>query len=459
VDNSDLAKEFLDYIYERSGLFSSSGGANPTFNFPHRSLQEYLAGCHMMKMRGNTKTYLQRAAEGSYWSEAALLGAEDVVDNPSISLNEVFNLLYGLCPQKQPPKNEQWERALLWAGQISVKINRKQLENDAKSLDTTKNFLRDLTKRTSKIFESSKFLSPRECAEAGITLAKLGDPRFDPDRFFLPKEPMLGFVHIPADDFLMGTKEEDIPKLVEKFGGEEDLYKDETPQHPVPVESFYIARYPVTVAQFKKFVEDKKDYTPSNTDSLRGVDNHPVRYVSWYDAMEYCKWLTEKLKEIAPNFKGEENADFWRGIESGKYIVTLPSEAEWEYAARGKQGRNFPWEANEIKPEYANYAATNINTASTVGMFLLGKTPEGLYDMAGNVWEWTRSNYKEYPYKKDDGREDTSADKNVARVLRGGAYYDNERRVRCASRNDFYPHYWSLNFGFRVVCVVSPISL
>jgi formylglycine-generating enzyme required for sulfatase activity len=285
----------------------------------------------------------------------------------------------------------------------------------------------------------------------------------------LPKEPLFGFVHIPAGDFLMGTREEDIKGLIEKFGGEENTYKKETPQHKITLPDYYMARYPVTTAQFKAFVEES-GHKPTDTDSLRGLPTRPAVYVTWYDAVAYCKWLDEKLKAAAPNRKGSNEAEenFWRGLEIGRLTVALPSEAEWEKAARGGlpsplrggaggEVRNFPW-GEDVNLDKVNGNMV-IGRTSAVGAFPLGKSPYDLQDMSGNVWEWTRSNYKNYEYDPKDGRENMEAEKNVARVLRGGAFDDVGASLRCAYRYWSNPYNWDDLIGFRcVVCASFPIS-
>ncbi len=164
--------------------------------------------------------------------------------------------------------------------------------------------------------------------------------------------------------------------------------------------------------------------------SPQGAAHHPVVYVSWHDALAYCNWLTARLREwsgtpepLATLLRTED----WR--------VILPSEAEWEKAARGTDGRAYPW-GNEPDPNRANYNETGINTTSAVGCFPHGASPYGVEELSGNVWEWTRSLEGDYPYPVRRAgrakREDLQASEDESRVLRGGAFWDVPQGVRCA---------------------------
>jgi formylglycine-generating enzyme required for sulfatase activity len=226
----------------------------------------------------------------------------------------------------------------------------------------------------------------------------------------------------------------------------------------VELSPYYIARYPVTVAQFRAFVEDS-GFQPGDADSLRGVDNHPVVWVRWQEALVYCDWLTQRLRE----WKGtpEPLATLLR--EEG-WVVTLPSEAEWEKAARGSEDRRrYPW-GSDPDPNRANYTDTDIGSTSAVGCFPSGASPYGVEDLSGNVWEWTRSlwgtGFSEpdfgYPYDFEDGREDLEAGDDVRRVLRGGAFLHDTWYVRCAYRSGYSPNLRYGHRGFRVVA--SPSS-
>ena len=405
----------------------------------------------MIGKRERGREFYNHAAEGDFWSLAAIMGAEELFYNRGMK-DELLDLAYWLCPPSHP-QNEQDERSLLWSGQIANIVGSEIIQRDTGNPAGSggSEYLKRLIPRTANLLESK--LPPRERAEAGDTLARLGDPRFDADHWHLPKESLHGFVHIPAGEFLMGTKKSDIKGLIEKFGGDKEYYERETEQHPVTLPDYYINRYPVTVAQFKAFVDDS-EYKPNDNDSLRGVPNHPVVYVTWFDAMKYCQWLNVKLKEQAKNTRAENHIEkpFWEGLATEKLIVTLPSEAEWEKAARDNQdARVFPW-GNDFDQDKANNNSVIGNT-STVGCFPKGKSLYEVQDMSGNVWEWTRSEYKNYLFNPKEKLE-KAKDTNILRVLRGGAFSNFEWLVRCAYRLNNDPANRYNNIGFRVV--VSP---
>jgi formylglycine-generating enzyme required for sulfatase activity len=259
-------------------------------------------------------------------------------------------------------------------------------------------------------------------------LARIGDPRFrGKEEWHLPADERLGFVKIPAGTFSMGDRKE---------------------KHHVELPEYFIGRFPVTVDQFRAFVDDS-GHRLFDDKCLAGAGNHPVAYVNWFDALAYCDWLTGRLRGWADAPEGL--VALLRKPRGKAWRVALPSEAEWERAARGAVGRTFPWGEEPAGPERANYDKTGIGGTSAVGCFASGRSPCGCLDMAGNVWEWTRSLDKKYPYDSADGREDLK-DKKGKRVLRGGAFDLVELALRCAFRSgnngpdDAYGYY-----GFRVV--------
>jgi len=237
---------------------------------------------------------------------------------------------------------------------------------------------------------------------------------------------------------------------------------------------YYVARYPVTHAQYWAFVQATGHKPPTaDIDAERPYEwrggrpspqllNHPVVLVTWYDAVEYCKWLTKRLRgwEGTP----EPLATLLR-VGTLPWQVRLPTEAEREKAARGTEGRLFPW-GDRPDPDRANYADTGIGTTSAVGCFPGGASLYGVEDLSGNVWEWTHSLWGtdfetpdfKYPYDPVDGREDESAGSDVLRVLRGGAFLNGGRFIRCASRLRRYPDLGVRRYGFRVVVAPNFIS-
>ena len=323
------------------------------------------------------------------------------------------------------------------AGAAVLELERPQPEVRRRQADRLLAALTDLTLKA----------SPVTRARAGDTLARLGDSRFNADRWGLPDEPLLGFVEIPEGPFLMGSDKR----------RDKDSIDREWPQHEVFLPTYYMARYPITVDQFRAFVNDS-GYTPRDEDSLRGVSTHPVVNVAWYNALAYCEWLTNKLQAIANQRIGEsanqrEQLTFWHGLRDGTLHVTLPSEAEWEKAGRDADGRIFPW-GNEFDRDKAN-ADLNVGRTSAVGCFPNGKSPYGMLDMSGNVWEWTRSLWgQDYPHRSGKDREDLQAPREVRRVLRGGAFVGYRGYARCAYRSWGDPDVRYGGVGCRLV--VSP---
>ena len=238
-----------------------------------------------------------------------------------------------------------------------------------------------------------------------------------------PDDPLLGqpMVWVPPGPFLMGSDK----------GRDPRASADELPQHEVTLPGYWIGRYPVTVAQFRAFVE-ASGHRPAKPGSLKGPDDHPVVQVTWNEALAFCRWLGERA-----------------GLP-----VTLPSEAEWEKAARGTDGRIYPW-GDEPPDEGRCNFGSNVGGATPVGRYSpQGDSPYGCADMAGNVWEWTRSRYRGYPYDPGDGREDLEAGQGVLRVLRGGEFFSEAWSVRCAFRVRGLTGYRGGDCGFRL-CVVS----
>ncbi|GAB4546603.1 MAG: hypothetical protein Fur002_21850 [Anaerolineales bacterium] len=207
----------------------------------------------------------------------------------------------------------------------------------------------------------------------------------------------------------------------------------EQPQHTVELSEYFIGKYPVTNREYQAFVRDAKYKPPSGWEGDQfpaEKGGHPVVNVSWEDASAYCKWLSEKTKK---NYR-------------------LPTEAEWEKAARGEDGRIYPW-GNAFDPKKANTAETKIGDTTDVGKFSpQGDSPYGCADMAGNVWEWCNDwfNGNEYKGGVDKVTKDPQGAQNgKSRVLRGGSWYSSDDYVRSANRGDYPPDVIYYSVGFR----------
>jgi formylglycine-generating enzyme required for sulfatase activity len=199
---------------------------------------------------------------------------------------------------------------------------------------------------------------------------------------------------------------------------------EEGPRHTVDVDAFALTATPVTNGQYAAFVRSTGHPAPIDWDEGAPPtrERHPVTHVDWHDAVAFCDWAGGRL----------------------------PTEAEWEKAARGTDGRLYPW-GDEQPDESRAHAFHGLKhgTTAPVGAAPGGASPYGLLDMAGNVWEWVLSAYRPYPYKADEGREDPASDES--RVLRGGSYASfTHGHVRCARRSASRPGRRSAHIGFRV---------
>ncbi|HEC36294.1 MAG TPA: NACHT domain-containing protein, partial [Anaerolineae bacterium] len=199
----------------------------------------------------------------------------------------------------------------------------------------------------------------------------------------------------------------------------------------------------------KIYAERPRDRPAFWDDERYNNPAQPVVGVTWFEAVAYCHWLREQLKVSGYRFQ------IWRdgqpetlNLEPETLTVRLPTEAEWEKAARMNRGWIYPW-GNRWDAGRANTWEGHVLHPTPVGVYPRGATPEGVHDLAGNVWEWTSSLYRPYPYRADDGREDPEA--GGPRVVRGGSWGDLRWYARCASRDGNFLDYFGGGLGFRVV--------
>ncbi len=311
-------------------------------------------------------------------------------------------------------------------------------------------WLEGLRQRLAGLLASTQ-LPATERALAGSNLARLGDPRFDPDVWYLPADPVLGFLALPAARYPLGREPQHDPHAT--------AYQ--RPKHTVDLPPFWIARWPVTVAQLRAFVE-MAGFELGNINALTGIANQPTVWVSWDEAMAFCDWLTDRLHELAP-LRAEAAVDpesrrFWQQIAANELRAALPTEIQWEAAARGPDARLYPWGEASPDDETANFAQS-IGSPSTVGIYPRGRGPFGTEDQAGNVAEWCADVWdgNAYPLKPETSASESYESQNGPRerAVRGGSWWDGPIHLRAASRFGWSAGYRSWFRGFRV-CISAP---
>jgi formylglycine-generating enzyme required for sulfatase activity len=242
-------------------------------------------------------------------------------------------------------------------------------------------------------------------------------------------------VYVPAGEFIMGSDDSEAKRTIE--GGR--AYP-EIPVNTVYLDGYWIDKYEVSNGQYALCVAAGSCQAPFNFASEThyhyyddpAFANYPVMWINWFMAKSYCEWADRRL----------------------------PTEAEWEKASRGTDGRKYPWGNEPISGERANFCDINCERTiangryddgyadtAPVGSYPAGVSPYGAMDMSGNVWEWTSTIPMPYPYDADDGREDP--DVSGERVWRGGPWSNGIWWMRSSLRYRSVTSYWWVNLGFR----------
>lgn len=256
-------------------------------------------------------------------------------------------------------------------------------------------------------------LTPTALPVASATPAELPPERTD--------EHGIRMLLVPAGEFIMGSD----------FG-----FHDEQPVHTVYLDAFYMDIYEVTNAAYAACVETGACTPPKFTGSRQRYDyfyepefaDYPAVYLSWFDAEAYCRW---------------------RGAR-------LPTEAEWEKAARGTDGRRYAWGNDPPTPERVNYAGSRIWDTTPVGSYPAGISPYGLYDMTGNVYEWVSDLYGEEYYSVSPYENPAGPETGQWRVTKGGSFWNWDYRLRAANRNNTYLPPESVHWDGGARCAGSP---
>jgi formylglycine-generating enzyme required for sulfatase activity len=429
--NDDAAKgqAFCDYVEKRAGLLIGRGfdryGAR-IYTFPHRTFQEFLAGCHLSVNRF-ARAAADYAQRGTAWREVLLLATGNLVfNNRNIDtpVDAVVRILDAASPRAS---DEQW-RLYPMAGEMLLLVGVDNLLRDTYGTRA----LNDNRAGMAALLEGGHLPSV-ERAAAGRSLSRLGDLR--PGVGLRPD----GLPDIAwADEIQPG-----------KYSIGEPEQSDNPPREIEIRHPYRVSKYLITQAQYLAFQDDgsKRGYTcPEWWEGLAAdeddkqpaepafrYDNHPMEQVNWYQAVAFCRWLTEKARGILI----PENA-----------VIRLPHEYEWEVAARGTDGRTYSYRG-DFDPKKANTLETGIGHTSAVGIFPDGVSPCGAFDMTGNVWEWCRNKYGEPDQIDVDDSVET-------RVLRGGSWYGDVDYARAVPRGLDPPANRNPPIGFRVVVAFVP---
>ena len=468
----------LRYPRERAGLLLARRPG--VYAFPHRSFQEFLAACYLADQPDAIESLVSLVNDDpAWWREVAILTAGKKKRGGLGGAVAVVGALIPDLPADDPKIAATRWRVAVIAGQALLELHFPEQARDQRHYQA-------VLRRAQQwllAFMRSGALTPRERAEAGVTLARLGDPRSE-----VLTSAAMEFCWVPPGSFWMGSQDDP------------DAEKDESPKGIDLSYGYWIGRYPVTNAQFEEFVaaggycesrywreaeaadlwsvtgfagwRDKGPrQKPYDFGEPHHVANHPVVGISWYEALAYTRWQNERLAGQIP----------------AGWAVQLPNEPEWEKAARGgveipaqplirsaakgsigketpplhlnpQERQRYPW-GNESDANRANYDESGIGTTSAVGCFPGGASVYGVEELSGNVWEWTRSLYGKYPYPasgaKREERENLTAAASESRVLRGGSYFVSRARVRCALRHGNPPNFGLEDYGLRVVVAPS----
>ncbi len=430
----------VEYLSQRAGLLLPRGVG--VYTFPHRTFQEYLAASHLTDVDYPDHLAELARTDPYRWGEITLLAGAKAARG---SASTIWYLADVLCFRNI--EDPEYSQADAWGAQIAGQAL-VETANLTRTSERNKTRLMRVKSNLVHIIEK-KLLPPNELVETGRTLAILGDPRKEVTSIMELKLSI-----VPSGWFMMGAKNEYSSNL-------------EDPQHKVLLPEYKIGKYPVTNAQFAEFVaaggyQESKYWTDAASDGIWkngqvtsnnaiearqgtfdygfpfNLPNHPVVGITWYEALAFTRWLTETWRDS--------------GYIGMNFSVKLPTEAEWEKAARGTDERIFPW-GNTFSPERANQAEVGIGSTSAVGCFPRGASPFSIQEMSGNVWEWCSSLLWNYPYNPTDGRENINPSSQEHRVVRGGSFSDNQESVRCSKRFGIPPNYVNMNIGFRVAVV------
>ncbi|KAA3641003.1 MAG: hypothetical protein DWQ02_01180 [Bacteroidetes bacterium] len=446
--------EIVNYLTKQAGIFEFAGTDNfgaELFRFSHRVFQEFLAASYLVR----TRNYLnvRDKIENNYlqWREPCILLGDLILNQGD---TESFWGLIEILSIKDIPEKNTLESKHWYPVWLAAKLIIENNEAVQKSMGDYKSIVDSLKGKIKLLLTLPKVLSPINRVECGTALGYLGDDRVGVG-LNDGGTPDIDWCFIPGGEYEMGLSREQFQKLKDLSWAGNWNYDDQMPSNIVDLPDYYISRYPITIKQYQVFLKAHDGYRndawwtktglelrdvleASMNERITSPDNLPQNFVSWYEANAYCKWLSNRVG----------------------YQVKLPSEPEWEKAARGSSKRLYPWGDN-YDPELCNVAETGIAGPSPVGCFPF---PNGCFeedtplDLCGNVWEWCTTLFRIepdppflYPYKIDDGREEIERKDHWITVTRGGSFTNIPYLAQVTFRGRDRPSFNPRRQGFRIV--------
>ncbi len=429
--SQDWALEIIKIIKLRAGLLIER--APEIFSFPHRTFQEYLAGSFIASQNDFAKSSSLLIDLTDYWRQTILLAVGKLVYSTG-DIEKPISLIWELCPSVFDKNNHtMWRKASI-AGDILLEIGLSRVEDIVLGQEI-------LPKVKNRLLESfSSDITLNEKSSNGKILSRLGDTRFNKDIQFLPNDQTLGFKYIPGGVVQFGSNEQ-----IDK-----NSLKYERPLQELKVNHFYISKWTVTIIQFYQYQKDSglNMLAPDPTDW-----NKPITQVSWFDANNYCEWLYKKL------INSDNCPSKIKDLLLQGWIISLPSEKEWEKAAKGHNYKVYPW-GKKFDSKIANTKEAGIHEIISVGCSPKSQSDHHVEDMIANVWEWTRSIWVEqaFPYESYSTEVYTSHSykgREKQFVIKGGSFASNYTDARIATRSRFLSEDKSKNLGFRMVLIKS----
>jgi formylglycine-generating enzyme required for sulfatase activity len=428
-------KEFLDRARDDCGVLASKDF--DSYEFFHLSFQEYLAALHAKEKM--LVPELARHAGEPWWREVFLLAAAQ----PGV-LSALVRAMAksGIAQHRELLRECVAEAIQIEAEPFLEVMNQGQRgeEGGAAAVGAVREILGSRAPRA--VVERAKELMADHDAAIATAARALVDLRATapaagapiPGQAFREKTTNMSFLWVPPGRFWMGSS-----RKKGKPNYDPEAYDYELPAREVTLtEGFWIGEHPVTNAQYAVFMEAAKAAPPEYwRDRRSNAPEQPLVGVGWKQARDFTAWLTAQAKLAeAPCFD-------------------LPTEAEWEYAARGSKGRKYPWGDEPPTAERADFGqAPASGKPAVVGSHPAGKSPWGVQDMAGGVWEWCRDGWQGSFAKMMTKVVNPChlPGSGAPRVVRGGSWRDNPRDLRCARRYGDHPVSRGPDLGFRVVC-------